>query len=165
MSKLLCLYYSRTGTTRAVMEQIAALLEAELVELTDGKKRKGKIGFIASGLDAMKKTPETLLPFETEKPLGEYEQVILATPVWAGRCSSITRSFLIAHGKELPEKVSYVITHMGDSPYEKVFQQMDQYLSAPHVLGLSLQPDAEDRHQKIYDFIRAVTGKEGREEQ
>ena len=33
MSDILCLYYSRTGTTRTVMEQIAELLEAELVEI------------------------------------------------------------------------------------------------------------------------------------
>jgi hypothetical protein len=84
--------------------------------------------------------------------------VILATPVWAGRCSSIIRSFLIARGKELPERVSYVITHMGETPYEKVYTQMDQYLSTPHRLGLSLQPKADDRHNKVYDFVRALTG-------
>lgn len=163
MNDILCLYYSHTGTTRAVMEQIAELLEAELVEITDGKARKGAIGFIASGLDAMKKTPEELLPFETAKPLNAYEHVILATPVWAGRCSSIARSFLVAHGRELPEKVSYVITHMGDSPYEKVFGQMDQYLSAPHAFGLSLQPKADDYHRKVYDFARMIRGENGQE--
>ena len=83
------------------MEQIAELLEAELVEITDGKNRMGIIGYLGSGLDAMKKTPEELLPFETAKPLSAYTHVILATPVWAGRCSSITRSFLIGHGKDL----------------------------------------------------------------
>lgn len=163
MSEILCLYYSRTGTTRAVMEQIAELLGAELVEIADGKKRSGVIGYLTSGLDAMKKTPEELLPFQTEKPLNAYEHIILATPVWAGRCSSITRSFLIAHGKELPEQVSYVITHMGDSPYGKVFAQMDRYLPAPHVYELSLQPKAEDYHQRVYDFVRLIRGENGQE--
>ena len=90
MSHCLCIYYSRTGNTRAVMGKIAELLDE--------------------------------------------------------------------HGKELPERVAYVITHMGDSPYETVYQQMDQYLSAPHVLGLSLQPKAADYHQKVYDFVRALRG-------
>lgn len=158
MKRILCLYYSRTGMTRAAMEKIAEQLDGELVELKDGKKRGGALGFVVSGLDAMKKTPEQLLPFQTEQPLGAYDHVILGTPVWAGRCSSITRSFLIAHGAELPENVSYVITHMGDSAYENVFAQMDTYLAAPHRLGLSLQPKAENYHQKLYDFIRAVSG-------
>ena len=58
MSNCLCIYYSRTGNTRAVMEKIAELLDAELLEITDGKARKGVVGFVAAGLDAMKKTPE-----------------------------------------------------------------------------------------------------------
>ena len=90
MKKILCLYYSRTGTTRAAMEQIAELLDAELVEITDGKARKGIFGFLGSGLDAMKKLPEELQPMETEQDLGAYEHVILGTPVWAGRCSRWT---------------------------------------------------------------------------
>lgn len=153
MKKILCLYYSRTGTTRAAMEKIAALLDAELAEVTDGKSRKGIAAFFASGLDAMKKSPETLLPVETAQPLEDYEHVILGTPVWAGRCSSIMRTFLMENGARL-ERVSYVITHMGDNPYEQVFRQMDGYLPAPHVHGLSLQPKSDDYHQKIYDFAR-----------
>ena len=154
MKKILCLYYSRTGTTRAAMEQIAELLDAELVEITDGKARKGIFGFLGSGLDAMKKLPEELQPMETEQDLGAYEHVILGTPVWAGRCSSIMRSFLMQSGAQLCPQVSYVITHMGDSPYEQVYAQMDRSLAQPHTFGLSLQPRAEDYHQKLYDFVR-----------
>ena len=73
MSNCLCIYYSRTGNTRAVMEKIAELLDAELLEITDGKARKGVVGFVAAGLDAMKKTPEALMPFQTKHPLGQYD--------------------------------------------------------------------------------------------
>ena len=34
MSDILCIYYSRSGRTRQVMEEIAQELEAELVETT-----------------------------------------------------------------------------------------------------------------------------------
>ena len=124
MSDRLCLYYSRTGNTRAAAEKVAELLEAELVELTDGKARGGILGFLASGLDAMRKTPQELLPFQTEQPLGPYDHVIVATPVWAGRCSSIVHAFLAAYGRELPQKVSYLVTHMGVSSYNEVCTQM-----------------------------------------
>ncbi len=159
MADILCLYYSRTGTTRAVAEKVAELLEAELVELTDGKARKGVLGFLASGMDAMKKTPDRLRPFQTEKPLEDYEHVILATPIWAGRCSSVMHAFLLAHGRELPEKVSYIITHMSDASYEAVFSQMDRYLPLPpYQLAMSLQPRAVEWYQDIYDFARIIRG-------
>ena len=74
--------------------------------------------------------------------------------MWAGRCSRCMRSFLLKSGAQLCPKVSYVITHMGDSPYEQVYTQMDRYLSQPHTFALSLQPKAEDYHQKLYDFVR-----------
>ncbi len=79
MSKILCLYYSRSGNTRMVMEKIAELLNAELVEITDGKKRSGFIGFLTSGFDATKKTPEQLESFHAEQPLNTYDHVILGT--------------------------------------------------------------------------------------
>ena len=36
MNDVLCIYYSRTGKTKAAMEEIAGALDAELVELRDG---------------------------------------------------------------------------------------------------------------------------------
>ena len=36
MSDILCIYYSRTGNTKKAMEEIAAALDAETLELTDG---------------------------------------------------------------------------------------------------------------------------------
>ena len=158
MNDVLCIYYSRSGNTRKAMREISETLDAEIVEITDSTPRSGFRGWLRCGLDAVKRDTAPLKSFETCRPLEEYRLVILGTPVWAGRCSSITRSFLIAHGAELPENVSYVITHMGDSAYENVFAQMDTYLAAPHRLGLSLQPKAENYHQKLYDFIRAVSG-------
>ena len=39
--KTLCLYYSRTNTTKGVMETIADVIGADVYEYTDGKDRKG----------------------------------------------------------------------------------------------------------------------------
>ena len=41
MNDVLCIYYSRTGKTKAAMEEIAGALDAELVELRDGVERGG----------------------------------------------------------------------------------------------------------------------------
>ena len=101
MSDILCIYYSRTGNTKKAMEEIAAALDAELVELRDGVDRSGWRGWLRCGLDAMRKSTRPVAPLETARPLGDYRLVILGTPVWAGRCSAVMRSFLKEHGGEI----------------------------------------------------------------
>ena len=46
MSDVLCIYYSRTGNTQRVMEDIAASLDAESVRVRDGVERSGWRGYL-----------------------------------------------------------------------------------------------------------------------
>ena len=86
--KILCVYYSRTGNTEKLMEEIAGELGCEKVRLSDGVDRSGLLGWLRSGMQAMARhVPQVDKP-ETELPLGEYDLVIIGTPVWAGRCSA-----------------------------------------------------------------------------
>ena len=101
MSDVLCIYYSRTGHTGKAMEENGEALDAEVVGITDNVARGGWRGWIRCGLDAVKKNTAPLNSFETCKPLEEYRLVILGTPVWAGRCSSVMRAFLKAYGRKL----------------------------------------------------------------
>ena len=94
MRDVLCIYYSRTGNTKRVMETIAKEMDAELLALTDGVERSGLRGWLRSGMDAMRKDCPDVLPFETERKLENYRLVIVGTPVWAGRCSAVMRAFL-----------------------------------------------------------------------
>lgn len=56
--KTLRLYYSRTNTTRVIMRRLASLLDADLVEYTDGIDRSGFRGYIKSCIDSYRKFPE-----------------------------------------------------------------------------------------------------------
>ena len=99
--KILCVYYSRTGNTEKLMEEIAGELGCEKVRLSDGVDRSGLLGWLRSGMQAMARhVPQVDKP-ETELPLGEYDLVIIGTPVWAGRCSAPVRRFLTQFGEEL----------------------------------------------------------------
>ena len=139
MASTLCIYYSRTGKTKNVMTEIAAALDAELVEITDGVSRSGLIGAAKSCLDAVRKSTRFLEHFHTEKDLKDYDLVIIGTPVWAGRCSSITREFLKKYGMDL-QRVAYVIPRADEKNHqEQVFEQMDLYTAAPHICGASIK--------------------------
>ena len=138
MKDVLCIYYSRTGKTKKAMREVAWALDAELVEITDGQERKGFAGFMRSGMEAMRRSTRPIQPFETERNLEDYRLVILGTPVWAGRCSSVIRAFLKRRGLE-PKRVAYVITRDSSKRYEEVYDQMDQYTAAPHLFAYSLR--------------------------
>ena len=61
--KTLCLYYTRTNTTKAAMEHLAKLLDADIAEYTDGKDRSGALGYVGACFASMKKTfPEIQIP-------------------------------------------------------------------------------------------------------
>ena len=92
-NNVLCVYYSRTGNTRTAMEEIAKALGAELAELQDNTDRSGWGGWLRCGLDAMRRTVPPV-KCTARFPLTDYRLVIVGSPVWAGRCSSVVRSFL-----------------------------------------------------------------------
>lgn len=138
MRDVLCVYYSRSGNTKKVMKSIAAELNAELVQLTDGVERGGLRGWFRCGLDAVKRDCPAARPIETERRLENYRLVIIGTPVWAGRCSSVVRSFLKQHGKEL-DRVAYVLTRGSEHKSEDIYRQMDQYTGKPHQAATSLR--------------------------
>lgn len=138
MSDILCIYYSRTGNTKKAMEEIAAALDAELVELRDGADRSGWKGWLRCGLDAVRKNTRPTDPVETSRPLDAYRLVILGTPVWAGRESAVMRAFLQAHGAEL-KNAAYVLTRSSGAQYQEVFRQMDRDVPAGHRAAVSLR--------------------------
>lgn len=155
MSNILCMYYSRTGNTKKAMEEIADALGAELVELRDDVARGGWKGFLRCGMDAMSKATAPLCPYETKKPLVAYDLVILGTPVWAGRCSSVMRTFLKQHGGEL-RSVAYVATRGSESKHESIFKQMDFYTKRPHVAAVSLRAGSVGCTFWQEEFLRQV---------
>lgn len=145
MSDILCLYYSRTGKTRAVMQDMALALDAELVEITDGIDRSGALGFFMCGIDAMRRGTHKTQPYKTERELEDYKLVVLGTPIWAGRCSSVMRGFLKRHGLEL-RNVAYVLTRGSENRDEDIFDQMDLYTTRPRLAGASIRYDSVGYH-------------------
>ena len=166
MSNILCVYYSRTGRTEALMQEIAQELGCELVKLEDGVSRSGFVGWLRSGMQAMaRKIPPVQKP-ETKLPLSEYDLVIIGTPVWAGRCSAPVRSFLLQFGEELKE-AAYVITRGSDVRYEEVFDQMDLYVKTPHTKAITIRPNTVGSTFWRQEFLASIrgAGKEGEDAQ
>ena len=155
MQDVLCIYYSRTGNTKKVMRAIAAETNAELVALTDGVDRSGLRGWLRSGLDAVKRDCPEAKPVETQRKLENYRLVIIGTPVWAGRCSSVVRSFLRQYGKKL-RQAAYLITRGSEDKCEEVYGQMDLYTPCGHQAAVSLRSGSVGYAFWQEEFLRQV---------
>ena len=155
MSDILCIYYSRTGSTRGAMEKIARTLGAELVELRDGVNRSGARGWLRCGMDAMRRTCPPVEKPETKRPLSDYRLVIIGSPVWAGRCSSVARSFLKQYGKEL-QNAAYVLLRGSEDKNEEVYDQMDLYVPCGHQAAVSLRSGSVGYAFWQEEFLRQV---------
>ena len=53
--KTLVVYYSRSGNTKKIAEEISSKLKCEIEEIVDSKNRKGMLGWIISAIDAHSK--------------------------------------------------------------------------------------------------------------
>jgi len=86
------IFYSRTGNTQFVAEEIATLLGSDIRPLIDKKRRKGIWGYIWAGFDAIMQNKTTLEKFDLN--LANYDLIFLGTPNWAANLPPAIRTFL-----------------------------------------------------------------------
>ena len=147
--KTLCLYYTRTGTTKAAMEKLAQLLDADLAEYTDGKDRSGVLGYIGACFVSAKKTRVAI---KENVDLASYDRVIIGMPVWVEGPCAIGRAFMSQYKESLKGEVYYAVTHMGKGTYEEKIKAMDQLLGRPSAGQISMQTKEHDYLQDIEEF-------------
>lgn len=107
LMKTLVVYYSRTGATRKVAEELARVLHADLEEIRSERSYRGLFGFLRGGHDSMRGTLPVIEPAKNEP--GDYDLVILAGPFWAGHAAPPLRAYLDAHKSEI-KSVGFVLT-------------------------------------------------------
>ena len=141
MSKIVIIYYSRTGKTRMVADKLAGLLGADVREITEKKDRSGALGFWGGILNTVLRKPAEL----THQPsLEGYSTLILAMPVWAGSPPPAMRKY-VEQTDFSGMKVAALCTHDG-SGGKKTFAKLSKLLPEPPFETLALKkPNADDR--------------------
>jgi flavodoxin len=150
-TKILVAYYSRTGTTKQVAAELAAMLSADIEEVTDTKDRKGFFGYMGGGRDASGKKTTVIGPLQKD-PV-EYDLVVLATPVWAWTVTPAMRTYLI-QTKGRFGKAAFLCT-MGGSGDLKTFAAMEEVSGLKPEATVSFKTDEvkKGRHaQRLRDF-------------
>lgn len=120
--KCLVVFYSRTGTTRNVAEELARKLGCDIEEILEPTSRRGAFGYMRSILEATRRLLVPIGP-ATHDPSG-YDLVVIGTPIWAWSVSSPVRSYLAANAKALP-RVAFFCT-CGRAGDVSTFAQMQE---------------------------------------
>jgi flavodoxin len=89
-SKILVAYYSRTGTTRLLAQKISYPLRSAVDEIDDKKERKGVMGFLSGGKDAMEKKSTEI---NSRQNPNDFDLVIIGCPVWVGTIPPAIRAY------------------------------------------------------------------------
>ncbi len=156
MKGTLCVYYSRTGNTKALAEYISKKLNTELLEITDGIDRSGKSGYLKSGYESMKGIIPKLNSFGTGKKIEDYRNIIIFTPIWAFNICPVTKSFLTKFGKKIKGKVYFVVTHDSPFKFDKKINKLNTYLNNEHTAHISLSNKDKKLYQKLDSFIKNI---------
>lgn len=149
MKKILVVYYSRTGHTKKIAEEITKNLNADIDEIIDKKKRKGFFKFLSSGREALK---GNLTEIEFNKKVEDYDLVIIGTPTWAGTIPPAIRTYL---SKNKPKNVAFFCTHGGETT-GKVFEELEK-LSKKPLATLSVRAkEIDSSDKKIKKFCEKL---------
>lgn len=142
MAKRIVVYYSLTENTKEAAEKIADRLSADIVRIktvkdipeTDAKK------FLIGGMQAMfGMKPEIE---EMEIDISAYDEVIIGTPVWAGKNAPALNTFL--KNVSVRRKVSAVFTFSGGGDNDKCIAVLKKKLP-----NLKFQVAFADRNNEL----------------
>jgi len=151
--KILVVYYSKTGHTRKIAQDIAKQMEADLDEIIDQKKRTGLLGFVLGGKDALTRK-ETRIG-ETGKNPAEYDLTIFGSPIWAGNITPALRTYINQYG-DSTRSTAFFFSSGGKTPdqvFEKLLNLLKEKPVAMTGLPLIEMKDNDTYHARISSFI------------
>jgi flavodoxin len=153
----LVVYYSRTGHTKKIGDELAKALPADAEEIVDTANRAGPVGWLMSGREGSGRKLATIQP--VKKDPANYDIVVIGTPVWAANMSSPVRTY-ISENKAKFKNIAFFCTE-GSTGSEKTFAEMEEVIGKKPKATLTITTadlksgsDA-DKMKKFADDIKA----------
>ena len=156
--RILVVYYSLSGNTGRVAEDLAARLGAERERIGDLKNRRGFLGYLRAVLDSIRERPAQL--GATGKLPSDYALTIIGTPVWAGKMTPAVRAYLRSiHGR--CNDVAFFTTS-GSTAAERVVPAMERLVDRQAVAFAGFNygdlNTAALYERKVATFLAALQG-------
>jgi flavodoxin len=153
--KTLVVFYSRTGNTRRVAEEIQNNLDCDIEEIIDTKNRSGPLGYMKSGRDASS-GKLTVLEDITHDP-SQYDLLIIGTPLWAWHVATPVRTY-IHQNHTIFSKVAFFCTAGGKS-FDGAFKDMKELsgLAPIETLGIREKEIKDESYKtQVAEFVKNI---------
>lgn len=137
--KTLIAYYSMTGNTRKVADEIRAAVgaDADIEEIREPRARHGFTGTVRAMFDSLFRREPPIEPAALN-PDG-YDLLVLGGPVWASRMAAPVRTYAHRYGGKVPQ-IAFFATE-GRTGAERAFKDLEQVCQ--HAPKATLAVDAE----------------------
>jgi len=119
--KVLVVYYSLTGNTKKIAEDVARLLNADIEQLIDKKGRVGTGGYLVAAKDAAVGALTEIEPAKHDP--SAYDLVVMGNPIWAWTMTPAIRTY-ITNNKAAFKEVAF-FTSAGGSKPNKTVERME----------------------------------------
>jgi flavodoxin len=103
-------YYSMSGHTRDLANEIRDAVDADIEEIREPHARHGLPGVFRALLDSTLRRTPPILPADHDP--GRYDIVLVGGPVWAGRMASPVRSYAKRYASQA-RQVAFFCTEGG----------------------------------------------------
>ena len=134
--KILIAYYSRTNTTKKAAEALAGFFGADIEEIIDKKDRRGAMGYMLAGRDAMLKKITNIQ--ECRHNPSDYDLVIIGTPVWAGKITPAIRAYINKQANNFKQTAFFVTQGAKPPKHQSVFQDLKELAGKPAAAELQM---------------------------
>ena len=103
------LFFTRTGNSKRIAEKLADKLSCQIIEVTDNMNWNGILGFIKGGYYASR---DKVVVIKTNPELVDYDELIVVSPLWAGKLAPDIKELLKTVQKD---KVHLVVVSTGSN--------------------------------------------------
>ena len=109
-ANILVAFYSMSGNTRAIADEIRGALGADIAEIREPRTRHGVGGAVRALFDAVLRRQPPILPIDRDP--ARYDMLVLGGPVWGGRMAAPVRTFAKQYATQVPH-VAFFCTEGG----------------------------------------------------
>ena len=153
--RVLVCYYSMTGNTRRLAQELQRALGAEIEELGELRPRRGLVGVIRALFDALTRRTPPLAPIRHDP--GALDLLVLGGPIWAGRLAAPVRTYAAAHARKA-HRVALFCTE-GSRGSDMAFADLEMLCGRERIASLVVDASHLDTGaygDRLGDFVKAL---------
>lgn len=160
MKEVLVVYYTRTGNSQRLAEEISIKLHGIKDQIKSENKYKGISGFIKGGFRAVRKKEDDIT---YKKNPEDYRVVVIVSPIWASNIPPAVRRYIKKNVNKM-KNYSFIING-GLKENQKAYKNFIEELPSPisEYIADNSNIDYEICQKDLEDFadkIRAILEQE-----